>query len=78
MRQLLAGGVPGQGVVLERNKEVKYAPMSPKKIYESIEKTGGFPYFFYLYINRQNTVFRAKVLTRRFLRNTLIVIFFVT
>jgi hypothetical protein len=41
---ILAGGVPGQGVVVEGVKGVKYAPMPPE-MYENSEKTGGFPHF---------------------------------
>jgi hypothetical protein len=36
--------VPGQGVVVEGVKGVKYAPMPPK-MYENSKKTGGFEHF---------------------------------
>jgi hypothetical protein len=38
------GGVPGQGVVVEGVKGVKYAPMSPR-MDKNGEKTGGFTHF---------------------------------
>jgi hypothetical protein len=44
VRWLLAGGVPGQGVVVEGVKGVKYALMPPE-IDEIREKTGGFLHF---------------------------------
>jgi hypothetical protein len=40
----LAGGVPGQGVVVEGVKGVKYGPMLPD-MYENGEKTGNFLHF---------------------------------
>ncbi len=38
MRRLLAGGVPGPGVVVERS----YIPSQPYEIAKNGEKTGGF------------------------------------
>jgi hypothetical protein len=38
------GGLPGQGVVMEGVKGVKYTPM-PLEIYKNCEKKGGFPHF---------------------------------
>ncbi len=40
----MAGGVPGQGVVVEGVKGVKYSPMLPD-MYENSEKTGSFAHF---------------------------------
>ncbi len=37
----MAGGVPGQGVVVEGVKGIKYSPMLPK-MYENGKKQGGF------------------------------------
>ncbi len=37
----MAGGVPRQGVVVEGDKGVKYAP-KPPRMYEIGKKTGGF------------------------------------
>ncbi len=38
----VGGGVPGQGVVVEGVKGVKYAPLPPE-MYENGGKTGGLP-----------------------------------
>jgi hypothetical protein len=38
------GGVPGQGVVVEGVKGVKYTPMPPR-MYENSIKMGGFAHF---------------------------------
>ncbi len=40
----MAGGVTGQGVVVERVKGVKYAPMSPE-MYENGKRTDSFLHF---------------------------------
>jgi hypothetical protein len=55
----LAGGVPGQGVVVEG---VKYVP-KPPEMCENGDKTSGFPAIIYLKITK-NGVFYLKVLNK--------------
>jgi hypothetical protein len=78
VRRLLAGVVPGQGVVVEGVKGVKYFLLSPK-IYENGKKTGGFPHFL-AYKSPKMQFFTHKYLTRytpeMFLRNTSLLKFF--
>jgi hypothetical protein len=74
------GGVPGQGVVVEGVKGVIYATMLPWK-YKNSEKMGGFAHIL-AYKLQKTQFFAQKYLTRytpkTFLRNTLILKFFVT
>jgi hypothetical protein len=77
--QLLARGVPGQGIVEEGVKGVKYTPM-PLGMYKNRKKAVSRPFWL---INRQKRHFSLKSteqdnLPRCFLRNTLIKNFFVT
>jgi hypothetical protein len=73
----LAGGVPGQRVVVEGVKGVKYSPMPPR-MYKNGEKMSGLPNFFAY--KPLKTFFAQKYLTRytpeTFLRNTLILKYF--
>jgi hypothetical protein len=74
----LAGGVPGQGVVVEG---VKYVP-KPPEMYENGDKTCGFPALIDLKIAK-NAVFYLKVLNKISFREILgriyvLKIFFVT
>ncbi len=75
-RRLLAGGVPGPGVVVERFIEVIYTFTAKKG-----KKTAGFAHVF-AYKSLKTPFFALKFLTRytheTFLRNTLILTFFVT
>jgi hypothetical protein len=58
-RRLLAGGVPGPGVVVERS----YIPSQPYKIANNGEKTGGFTHVF-AYKSPKTPFFGIKYLTR--------------
>jgi hypothetical protein len=63
VRRLLAGGVPGPGVVVESFIEVIYIPSQPYEIAKNGEKMGGFAHV--LAYNSQKTLFFAlKYLTR--------------
>jgi hypothetical protein len=62
VRHLLVGGVPGQGVVMEGVKEVKYAPLPPK-IYKNSKKMGIFQHFL-AYKSPKTPFFAQKYLTR--------------
>ncbi len=55
----MAGGVPGQGMVVEGVKGVKYAP-KPPGMYENSEKLGGLAALIDLKI-AEKTVFNLKV-----------------
>jgi hypothetical protein len=61
VRQLLEPGVPGQGVVVEGVKGVKYNPM-PLQIYKNSKKTGGFTHFL-AYKLQKMRFFAQKYLT---------------
>jgi hypothetical protein len=54
--------VPGQGVVVEGVNGVKYTPM-PTEIYDTSEKTGGFPQFL-AYKSPKTSFFAQKYFTR--------------
>jgi hypothetical protein len=58
----LTGGVPGQRVVVEGVKGVKYAPMLPG-MHEKDEKMGGFGHFL-AYILPKTPFFTQKNLTK--------------
>ncbi len=75
VRQLLAGTVPTQGVVVERVKGGKYAPM-PAGIHKNGTENGWFPKLIDLKILKM-LFFAQKYLIKYtpkmfFLRNTLI------
>ncbi len=69
MLRLLAGGVPGPGVVVERS----YIPSQPYEIAKNGEKTGGFTHVL-AFKSPKTPFFTQKYLTRctheTFLRNT--------
>jgi hypothetical protein len=58
----IGGGVPGQGMVVEGVKGVKYATMPPG-MYENGKKTGGFAHFL-SYKSPKILFFAQKYLTR--------------
>jgi hypothetical protein len=62
VRRLLAGGLPGQGAVVEGVKGVKYTPMLPR-MYKNGKKTGGFAHFL-AYKLPKTLFFAQKFLTR--------------
>jgi hypothetical protein len=59
VRRLLAGGVPGPGVVVERS----YIPSQPYEIAKNVEKTGGFAHVL-AYKSPKTLFFAQKYLTR--------------
>jgi hypothetical protein len=58
----LAGGVPGQRVVVEGAKRIKYTP-KPPGMYKNSKKNRRFPALFGLEIS-ENAVFCSKVLNK--------------
>ncbi len=67
----MIGGVPGQGVVVEGVKGVKYTPM-PLECMKTVKETGGLAHFF-AFNSPKIPFFAQKYLTRytskTFLRN---------
>jgi hypothetical protein len=59
--QQFAGGVPGQGVVVEGVKEVKYTPMAPG-MYKNGKK-GGFMHFLACKLQKRRFLLKSTYIT---------------